>query len=184
MAGTSEEVADFVVIATKLLYIKSKELLPAIHNDEEEKEIADLEAALLEYQKYKNAASNLESILLEGKRSFSRKVKPEKLKVFSPPKEIDNQKLWSIFLDCLKKIPKELDGTVIETKKITLEEKKMEIFKKAKNGRISFKSLFNKLSNKVEVIVTFLAILEMMKQKEIVVVQEKNFSDFSISLVE
>ena len=37
MAGSSEEVADFVVIATKLLYIKSKELLPSLKNDEEEK---------------------------------------------------------------------------------------------------------------------------------------------------
>jgi segregation and condensation protein A len=183
LAGTSEELSDFVYIAAKLLYIKSKELLPNIKNEEEDQEIADLESALLEYQKYKALAQNLEEILSKGERSYTRKAKPEKIKVFYPPQDLDNQKLWEIFTEVIKKIPKKPDEAVLETKKITLEEKKKEIFVRIKKGKVTFRSLFDKVSSKVDVIVTFLAVLEMIKQKEINVTQEKNFSDFSICLV-
>ena len=148
------------------------------------KEIADMEAALLEYQKYKNIAKTFEEILSRGKRSFPRNVKPDKMVIFAPPKELDNQKLWVIFTEVLKRIPSGLDETFLEPKKFTLEEKKTAIKSRARKGKTSFKSLFNKITSKVEVIVTFLAVLEMIKQKEIVVIQSKNFSDFNISLVE
>ncbi len=59
---SSEEIADFLVIASKLLYIKSKALLPTIPSEEED-EIEDLEKQLVEYKKYKEAAEEFDKIL-------------------------------------------------------------------------------------------------------------------------
>ncbi|MDD5693364.1 MAG: segregation/condensation protein A [Patescibacteria group bacterium] len=183
MDKSSEELAEFVVIAAKLLYVKSKGLLPSIETAEEEQEIADLEAALLEYQKYKEAAKTFEQILEKNMRSYSRQAVPEKVILFSPPKDVNRQKLFEILAKLLAKNEIKPEEEIIKPVKFSLEEKKGEISRMIHKGKVSFTSLFKRSTTKAEIIVTFLAILEMVKQKEIVVSQNKNFADFSLSRV-
>jgi segregation and condensation protein A len=184
MEKAGDEMAEFLIIAAKLLYIKSKQLLPDLKTAEEEAEIADLESRLAEYQRYKEAAGKLSEILAEGNRSYTRKAKNEKIITFLPPEKLSKDKLFAIFEEVLKKLPEE-PQEVIQTTKITLEEKREHILKSIRQKKkISFRELLAGSKNKMEVIVSFLAILEMIKQKEIKVDQTKNFADFVVSRVE
>ena len=181
--GNSSEIADFLVVAAKLLYLKSKELIPNIKSDEEEAEIADLEEKLREYQTYKNAARHLESILENTTRSFTRRGTNDTSPIFTPPKDLTATKLFAIFTEVLNKSDEEtVEKVDIERKiEISLEDKREEIKTLCKkNKHISFRSILLKSKNKSEIIVTFLALLEMIKQKEIRVRQENNFADFTL----
>lgn len=180
--AVGEEIANFLVIASKLLYIKSKRLIPDISTEEEEEEIRDLEEKLKEYQKYKNAAKHLEKILKTESRSWNRKAKNEKTPHFMPPKDFDKVSLYKIFQEILQKINEETkEEEIVEIKRFTLEEKRDHIKNIIKNSKkISFRNILDETTSKMEIIVTFLAILEMIKQKEISVTQKNNFADFSI----
>jgi len=180
--GLPEDLADFVYIAAKLLYLKSRELLPIGINQEDEQDIRDIEQDLIEYQKYKQAADGLSQILVKGERAYSRRVRYKQTKSFVPPKDLDHEKLWLIFNEILNKIITEkLEQKTYEKSSVSLTEMKEKIRLKIKiNKKTSFKSLFAKYNNRIEVIVAFLAILELIKQKEILFKQENNFSDFII----
>jgi len=184
MQGTSSEMADFLVVAAKLLYLKSKELLPDIKSKEEEDEIEDLEAKLREYSIYKKAAANLESILIDGQRGYSRRAKSESEIIFLPPQDINHQMLFAIFQETLNKLPEQIEERVITDspeQKITIEDKKKIIYSLTKKKKtIRFKEILAGAKSKTEVIVTFLAILEMIKQKEIGVIQKESFADILI----
>ncbi len=180
---TDDEISEFVVIAAKLLYIKSKQLLPSARNEEDEKEIAELEASLIEYQKYKEAAETFKNILGQNERSFSRRVKLQPMVSFLPPRELDGDILRQIFLDIMAQLKEKPEEKTVERVKVSIEDKKQAVLSRLGKGRVSFKSLFAKETTKTEVIVTFLAILEMIKQKEIKVKQDKNFADFIIHSV-
>ena len=181
--GDSSEMADFLVVASKLLYIKSRDLIPNAKTEEEEAEIADLEEKLREYQKYKEAAQHLSEILDNDHRGFSKRSKNEVIRSFHPPEELKNHDLYAIFNDAMNRVAEETNEQIeIEREvKISLEERIVDIKKSIKKGsRSSFRKLLGSAKTKVEVIVTFLAILEMIKQKEVKVEQDASFSDFVI----
>lgn len=179
--GNADELADFLVIAAKLLYIKSRELIPTVTTDEEEAEIEDLETKLREYGQVRAAAKHLEEVMSAGGRSYARRAKNETVITFTPPTNIGSDGLFAIFQEILNKTleetPKQTE--IINEPTITLEEKREHIIKHiAKGGKASFRKILGSSKSKAEIIVTFLAILEMVKQKEIRVEQEGNFSDF------
>jgi segregation and condensation protein A len=179
----ANEMAEFLVIAAKLLYLKSKQLIPSAETAEEEAEIEDLEEKLREYQKYKAAAKHLENILESGTRSFAKRSKSESQIEFTPPKDVNGELLFAIFNEAINKI-KEEQNEVVELKsepKVTIDDKKIylkHILKSKK--RLSFKEALKSAKTKVEVIVTFLAVLEMIKHNEIKVNQNDNFTDFEL----
>jgi len=181
--GDSNEIADFLVIAAKLLYIKSRNLIPTLATEEEEAEIEDLENKLREYQQYKLAARHLENVLSADARSYSRRGKNETVISFSPPESLGDQGLFALFQEILNKAeidtPKQVE--LQHEPKVTLEQRRNHIMTQLKkNGKVSFRTALASAKTKVEVIITFLAILEMVKQKEVRVEQNKNFSDFMI----
>ena len=183
MEGDSSDLADFLVIAAKLLYLKSKELIPNAETKEEENEIADLEERLREYQSYKLAAQHFDRMLAQENRSFRKRSKNDFTPTFTPPDGINSQGLFAIFNEFLQKadaeVPEKKD--IVQEKKVTLSEKREHILSHIKkHGRSSFRTILGKAKSKAEVIVTFLAILEMVKQKEVRVEQETSFADFQI----
>lgn len=183
MEGESSDLADFLVIAAKLLYIKSRNLIPNVATEDEEAEIEDLEARLLEYSKYKAAAKHLEQVLQEETRSYSRHAKNESIIAFTPPANLDGGGLFAIFQEILERVKDEKpQQTEIKNEpKITLEQKRATIGKHLlKTGKVSFRKILGSSKSKIEIIVTFLAILEMVKQKEAKVEQTGNFADFMI----
>ncbi len=179
---------EFLVMAATLMHIKSKMLLPQPEVEEEtDQELdprAELVKRLLEYKKFKEAAVDLYHKAMRHKDYFARK---------SPAMEIDTEEskeheyfeaslfdLITAFKKVMKDIPKKLFYEVIKDE-FTVEEKIHDIFHLlVKNPIISFYDLFKKAKTKLEVITIFLSILELIRLKEIVVKQSKNFGDIRI----
>jgi segregation and condensation protein A len=121
--------------------------------------------------------------LKKNQRSFPAKKAEITMPKFTPPKGIELNDLWDTFQNLLKDMPEELVREQIElpSEKITVEEKLAhlhEIFNKKKKH--SFKHLIKNSTSKLEAIVVFLAVLEMVKCKKIRVIQSNNFADIEL----
>ena len=183
--------SDFLTLASKLILIKSKSLLPLLALDkEEEEEIADLAEQIAEYKKFKDVANKLKKMELSEKTSYSREVFFGVQTVFNPPSDLAVNDLKQIFENLLSQIPvmDKLKEKRIE-KVISLREK-INGLKRILEKRV--KTTFQKLTrsgvgekiDKVETIISFLALLEMVKQRIVVAEQVEIFNDIEISLRE
>lgn len=179
---------EYIVMAATLMHIKSKMLLPPeetedVEEDQEEDLRAELVKRLLEYQKFKGAAGRFEEMELQQKNIFARSSQDIK-KFKDDPKDVYFEAslfgLLSAFSKVLKEIPKEKFQEIIKDK-FTVTEKIHELLHTLMEKEvIFFTNLFKKAKNKYEIIVTFLAILELIRLKEIVVVQEDPFGEMQI----
>lgn len=177
-------VAEFLVVAARLIYLKSKAILPTLETEEEEQELEDLKTKLEIYKKYKEAANQFGDILEKNQRSFPAKKPQLILTKFTPPKGVDMNELWKVFQNLLIDMPEELTREEVElpSEKITVEEKLAHlesVFSKKKKH--SFAQIMKGSRSKLEAIVTFLAVLEMVKCKRLSVVQSNNFKDIELS---
>lgn len=181
-----EEIADFLVIASKLLLIKSKALLPYLYPEEEES-IEDLEKQLKMYKQYLEAAAKVEKMLGKKKFMFAREFNRKaalinKERSFSPPSDISIEDLGSSMQELLERIrPAEAreEKSISDTLNI---EDKISVIRDLISRRIkfSFQSIMKESRDKTEIIVSFLAMLELMRQREAVLVQNKLFSEIFI----
>lgn len=176
--------SSFLSIASRLLLIKSRALLPILEfSDEEEESMDDLEIRLKEYKKFREIAMKL-NILFGGRNTlYSRENFSSFQVVFYPPSGITGEDLRTHFSNVLGEIPfLEILPEKEMTTLITLEEKILEL-QRSLGDRIesSFSEILREGADRVDVIVSFLAVLEMVKQRFILVKQEKFFSDISIN---
>jgi len=180
-----EILAEFLVIASKLLYLKSKAILPKEGRDEEkEEEIKDLTNRLLEYKKYKEAAERLAKIMESKIRSFKRPSVKIKVTTFAPPQGFDLDQLVHLFQGIISKMPQETEEEVITVMKITVKEKIDFIRGIIRvEERVSFSQIMGYCKSRYEMVVTFLAVLEVIKQKIVQTKQEKNFFDFVLEKI-
>jgi segregation and condensation protein A len=172
--------ATFILIASTLLLIKSKSLLPVLNLTlEEEESIEDLERRLKEYQRIKDLSLHVKELF--GKnviypKSQTRQIDP----VFSPEDGMTVQSLFASIKEVIKSIPKveKLPQAVIK-KVISLEEMIGNLTQRIQSSiRISFKEFSSThKAEKVNVIVSFLAMLELVKQGIIDVTQHERFAD-------
>ncbi len=175
--------AHFILIASTLVLIKSKSLLPTLTlTEEEEHSIEDLEGRLREYQKYKELSRHLKErfgINVEYLRLPSK----EKIIVFAPDKNTNATKLLETVRNVIQAIPKKefVPKAVIE-KVISLEEMIENLTNRITSSmRMSFKDFSGHGKvEKVNVIVSFLAMLELVKQGIIQVRQEREFQDIEM----
>ena len=174
---------EFIVMAATLIQIKSKMLLPAEeHPPEEELEEDDpreeLVRKLLEYKKFKEAA-----VLLRTKEEYRREhfVRMQKEMVQDGVYfEANLFDLISAFTKALKDIPKELFYEVIKDE-FTVDSKIHDILHLLLDTpHIHLTQLFANAKNKMEIIATFLAILELIRLKEIMVVQKRLFGEIEV----
>lgn len=182
----THDVAEFLVVAARLIYLKSKAILPTLETPEEEQEIEDLKTKLEIYKRYKDAAKEFGNILEKNQRSFPAKAPKKIINTFTPPKNIDVKDMWSIFQKLLKDMPEELKREEVDlpSEKITVEEKLIHlesIFKEKKKHK--FSTLLRGSGSKLEAIVTFLAILELVKCKRLKVSQNNNFTDIELERI-
>lgn len=184
--------SEYLVMASELIEIKSRKLLPKLYESEEETEEEDaeelLKKRLVEYKKYKDSTfvfRNLE----ENRLSYYTKA-PEILKKYSEEKIVNDGSISvADLLDAFQKIVDRKNfnkplNTKITKKEMSVKErvtKIREILKEKK--KINFIELFDDFS-KPYVVVTFLSILEMTKNKEITIKQENNFSDIYLERVD
>lgn len=184
-----EEIADFLVIAARLLYIKSKALLPYLSTDEEEEDINDLERQLRMYKEFIEASLKVSQLINRGELMFApvfnkagrRGVQTEI--TFAPPvklKAADLEQVWRQVIARLQKREKKLPELVLEPK-VSIDERISHIrVLLAEQLSISFQRFLEKAKSRVEVIVNILAVLELAKQRELVFEQEELFSEIRV----
>jgi segregation and condensation protein A len=181
-----DSMADFLLVAAKLLYLKSKALLPYLFPEEEETD--DLERALKMYREFIEAMKKIEVRLAEKKFMFVPverklwKMIGSEEKFFAPPKKLQKDDLLASFKEFLAS--KKNIG--LETKTIQAEvniEEKIQGIREAlfKRVNFSFREFLVLAESKIEVIVSFLAVLELIKQKTVSVEQEELFAEILIS---
>ncbi|MBU0597486.1 segregation/condensation protein A [Patescibacteria group bacterium] len=179
-----EELADFLVVAAKLLLIKSKILLPDLDIDEEE--TTDLEHQLKMYKEFHEASKMLNKMILKKKFLYPREKMVVKVdRVFNPPKSLTTDKLKILFLEVLRSLepwvnlPRE-----VMVKTISIKERIANIQEMiGRQAVLRFNDLLKTTKNKTEVIVTFLAVLELVKQHTVAVVQDNIFDDIVVKKV-
>ena len=165
---------DFLVLASTLVHIKSRMLLPAqTEGDEDEDPRMEITRPLLEYLQIKSAAEELAARDLLGERTFIRQFDKKDL-----PIDFDDQMIQvGLFelIDAFRKILENIseDSTVdFTTDRMSVTDKISELVDILENkGSVTFVELFSPRTDKSEIIVTFLAILEMVKLYLVRVVQ-------------
>lgn len=180
----AEEVADFLLIASKLIYLKSKHLLPDFVIEEEDG--VDLEKQLKIYRQYYEASKIINKMFVDKKKiSYMRTTtyKPDLSGEFVPPKNMTLEAMIRSFENVLSRIKRVVElPKVVMARAMSIREKIshiQDILRSAKN--VSFRELIKDRGNKTEVIVSFLAMLELVKQREIIVIQESMFGDLHIN---
>jgi len=174
--------ADFLVIAAKLLLLKSRALLPL----PEEEEPDELEKQLKIYKEYYEASKVLDKMLRKENFSFSREKPPIKIEVvFAPPKDLKKNDLKDAFIRLIKKLDPliKLPKIWIE-KAVSLQEKIVYLQNSIKRFRkVDFSKLTKDAKSKTEVIVNFLALLELIKQENVEAQQAGLFGNIMVKKI-
>jgi len=193
-----ESLSSFLVMAATLLEIKSKLLLPPKKKDDEEAldPREELVRRLLEYKKFREISEILKSKGSElGTAVFKEMDKTVSGLFELPPGEVSEvldgvslNSLFDVFIDVLNRKELKVDkirssfGSV-KRDEFTIEEKINHLKSILKfRKKISFREVFENFSDKGEVIVTFLALLELIKQKEVRIKQTDIFKDIEIEV--
>ncbi len=180
------EIADFLTVAAKLLLIKSRILLP-FTDELEDDDAIDLAQQLRRYQQYVDVAKKLEKLWNASARMYERPklVVPLQKDEFVPPNNLDNNTLLESCLQVLAKIKPiiKLPEKTIQ-KVISLKEKIEHLSERLKEqAEFYFHEALDRQDDISEKIVSFLAMLELVKQREVVVVQSETFADIIVKKV-
>lgn len=186
-----EIASEYLVMASELIEMKSKMLLPKKREKEEDDYEEDPRELLIErllaYKRYKEVTSEFKDLELTRKMIFTRE--PDNLNRYAKEEESIEElgvaELIDAFNNLLKR--KELDrpiATKITKKELSVADKVNKIKNILRNKKkINFEDIFE-VSTKEEVIISFLSVLEMVKKDEILLTQDGNFKNIVISLKE
>ncbi len=173
--------ADFLLVASNLLYIKSKALLPKHDEEDDSEEIAsNLTEALRERARMKIISERLRTMQYDGTfRYFKEEEKIEKPKEAPSLENLDVNKLYSAFMTVLEKTerrapPSKSNFTgIVGREPVSVREKAGTLIHRLKKDKkIRFENIFENASHKNEVVALFLAILELMKLNQILAYEE------------
>lgn len=186
--------ADFILTATILMLIKSKSLLPELNlKEEEEQSISDLENRLKEYKKIKELSKNVENIFGEKIIFFKQQRQTIREKKFSPDENIKQERLLILIKNVIENAPRLKRKPKLEIgKNISLEEVIEDLAQRLKEAlKMSFKNYSGVTQNtnlnkeeKIKVVVSFLAMLELVKQGVINTKQEERFGEITMNTQE
>lgn len=178
-----EELADFLVIATKLVYMKSKNLLPQLMTDEDDG--PSLAEQLKMYKRYIEASRDVYAMWQENVLGYPRLEPPVKAEGFVLPVNARADDLRQSFVSLLKRLkPVNPLPKVNIDRAISVKQKIDSIFNLLKQHRkINFSTILSESGNKTEVIVSLLAILELVKSGDASIHQLNSFSDLEIQKI-
>lgn len=175
--------ADYLNIAAKLLVIKSKAILPTLEVETDEEDLAlDLTEKLLLYKQFKEVARHLKQLDSRQQQSFTRVLQFEERIYFFPDPELTASGLHAGIVKILSGL-KELDNLPkAKIREVVSIQEKIEHIQRLLTQQIETKlsTVIASAKNKSEVIITFLALLELTKQKILTVEQEALFADVTI----
>jgi len=183
-----EIIGDFLVMAATLMQIKSRMLLPPDPSQVEEEQLDprdELVRRLLEYKKFKEIASDLQQREIRRQDLFTRAIDEQKAQELREDAkeiyfEVSLFDLITAFTKVLKSVPKEVFYEVIKDEH-TVEQKIHDILHfLLERPRIQLMELFDQAKSKMEVIVTFMAILELIRLREIIAVQTRVFGEIEV----
>jgi len=182
-----DELTDFLVIAAKLILIKSSVLLPrpppSVADDEEEDVGDELARQLMLYKQFKEIATHLRELEEQDRRTFIRLVPPPKIEPKLVPGEIplEGLLLAARAAFAIKPPEPDVDG-VVSPVIVTIGQQMVHIRQKITvHTHVSFNELLSQHRNRIEVIVTLLAVLELIKRHVVHVQQPDQFGDILIT---
>lgn len=176
---------EFLLMAASLIQIKSKMLLPIEQLEDEEPDDprSELVKKLIEYKKFKEAAEAFKQMEFAQKDIFTRPVQINDIENLPDEDPIDEASIFDLlaaFSKVLKSVPRE-SFYEVEKEEFTVSGKIHELFHLLiKKSVVGFFDLFKEAKSKVEIVVTFMAILELIKMREIVAEQDSIFGDINI----
>jgi len=182
--------SEYLVMAATLAYIKSKMLLPSPKEDKEEETEEDprkeLVQRLLDYQKFKKAAEKLEGRKILGRDVFARSGAEEKEEdEVEVEVEVNLFDLIEALRGILKKVETQDKILDFTKEKIVIKDKMMEIIEELKAVKyVIFQDLFSSAEDRYEIIVTFIALLELIRIQKVRAVQFQEFGSIRIYLRE
>src|SRR6202165_699164 len=176
---------EFIVMAANLIYLKSRSLLPADQQPPDEEAAEDdprwdLIRQLIEYKKFKEAAAQLHVRELEQKRIFARDGGSSAAIADAPLRlrEVGIFELIHAFQNVIKRVDAREDLREIFGERFSVSEKIDMILQRVGQGAaVRFSDLFGEIVSRVEIVVTFLALLELIRLKQVRAIQPKLFDE-------
>jgi len=177
------DLADFLSVAARLLLIKSRLLLPYLSMLDDDEDEPDLEQQLKMYQLFHDASKKLQKIISRKHFGFVR----EKLFIqqevgFQPPQGVTTKKLSNIYSEIINRLsPVDAIPESMVRRTVSIGERIAHIRQLLdKYEEYSFHKILSTAKDKTEVIISFLALLELTKQEQVKLTQEKTFTDIII----
>lgn len=183
----SDELADFLLVASRLIYMKSRELMPYLHIKDEDEGADRLQDQLRLYQEYAAAARELEARYLK-ERMFTRPyVKSQRVQevAFAPATNMTPTGLQELYQSILKRLQPffALQQASMERTK-SVEERLEELTEALRSkATMSFKEVVSGAGTKMEVVVSFLALLELLRRRAVKAEQSGSFADIQLKRV-
>jgi segregation and condensation protein A len=177
-----DELADFLVVAAKLLLIKSRELLPNAPAVEEDG--PSLETQLKMYKIFWEAAQKIEGMIRKKRRLFFRDKLPAAIAPrFAPPPSLTADKMHAVFLDVLTKITPIIKYPEERMKKVVSIQEKIDRIRglMEKTATMRFHEILDASSDRTEVVVNFLALLELVRSRVLNAEQSEEFGEIVIT---
>lgn len=187
-----EIASEFIVMASMLIEIKSRKLLPAISDDDENEDVTEEEimTKLIEYKKYKELSENISSLYKNNFGSFAKSfenINFNKSKQYKGQK-FDKNDLRGIYIDVILRNKNKINSKAREIEKIalyeriTVKDKTREMVNFLRNNEsFIFNNMFSiENKDKIEVVTAFLGALELSKEKQVTISQNELFSDIYV----
>lgn len=178
-----ELAAEYLVMAAMLVEIKSRLLLPkrpAVNGEEELDPRAELITRLLEYERIKKAAAALDTLPQSGRDVFVAGAQPPDMQLVKPLPILDLKDLLRALQDVMQRV-KMTAHHHIAREPLSIRERMSQILSKISNDKfVEFPSLFISSEGRLGVVVTFIAVLELIKQSLIEIIQAEPYSNIQI----
>ena len=183
---------DFIVMASTLMRIKAKLLLPRPEFDDDGEIIdprTELVQQLVEYKRYKNAAEILSNLSNDQSQRFKRQLEPL---MFVDESDFEENLILDVTLFDLARFFKSAMDSMpvvsqfeLNKEPVKLEEQKKFIFKHFDgDGKLKFSTILSKLETRMEIVVTFLAILDLVREGSCRLIQENVFGDLELQKID
>ena len=176
--------ADFVAVGARLLLLKSRALLPRTPGELAEDDIeveaiaTDLTEQLEEYRAYKNAASYLRLLEDAGHQSYTRLAAPPEEWLPTGLEKVTLKKLMSALAKALERLPPAPEPERLQRQMVNIATRRFNLMGQVRRyGRVSFARLIADCQTRLEAIVTFMAILDLLKTEDLRAEQESAFGE-------
>ena len=188
-----EAAGEFFVMASTLMYIKSRMLLPkkdqGSNEDAEDEDVDprwELVQQLLEYRKFKEAAEDIRKLILNSNDLISRIGPQDAIEAIERPLiPVDRVDLWNTFNQVLSRLAERIDQGQIHAEQVTVSDRMELILTRIKDERsFLFSDLFEATTTITTIVATFLAVLELTRLNKISIKQEISFGDILCQRVE